>query len=74
MSNGKLLTASISFRRIGKGFSLSDILEDQVDEKYYLSEKSVKGMINHANNSTQETNVLQPSQRHIGKDMEEEDQ
>ncbi len=74
MSNGNCLTASISFHKIGKGSSLSDILEDQVAEKYYLSERSVRGMINHAKNSTQKTNVLQPSQRHTGKDMEEVDQ
>ena len=41
--NGKCLTARISeSHRIGKECSLSDILEDQVDQKYFLSEESVK--------------------------------
>ena len=39
-SNGKCLTARISESpRIGKECSLSDILEEQVDPKYFLSEK-----------------------------------
>jgi hypothetical protein len=39
-SNGKCLTARISeSHKTGKGSSLSDILEDRVDPKYFLSEK-----------------------------------
>ena len=39
-ANGKFLTARISeSHRIGKECSLSDILEEQVDQKYFLSEK-----------------------------------
>jgi hypothetical protein len=38
--NGKCLTARISeSHRTGKECSLSDILEEQVDQKYFLSEK-----------------------------------
>jgi hypothetical protein len=38
-ANGKCLTAKISeSHRIGKECSLSDILEEQVDQKYFLSE------------------------------------
>jgi len=38
--NGKCLTARISeSHRIGKECSLSDILEESVDQKYFLSEK-----------------------------------
>ena len=41
--NGKCLTARISeSRRIGKECSLSDILEDQVDQKYFLSDSQVR--------------------------------
>lgn len=40
LSNGKCLTQRISeSHRIGKECSLSDILEDSVDDKYFLSEK-----------------------------------
>lgn len=41
MSNGRCLTAKISESpKIGKGCSLSDILEERTDEKYFLSEKT----------------------------------
>ena len=72
-SSGNLLTVGISFHKAERGYTLSDILECHVAEKYYLSDRSVRGMINHARNSTQKTNVLQPSLRHIGKVTEEED-
>ena len=40
MRNGKYLTVKISeSHKIEKGCSLLDILEDQVDEKYFLSEE-----------------------------------
>jgi site-specific DNA-cytosine methylase len=39
--NGKCLTAKISeSHRTGKECSLSDILEEQVDQKYFLSDKA----------------------------------
>lgn len=42
-SNGRYLTARITeSRKTGKGCSLSDILEDQVDERYFLSEAQTK--------------------------------
>src|SRR3990167_5679926 len=45
-SNGKCLTQRISESpKIGKECSLSDVLEDSVDEKYFLSEKQVKSLI-----------------------------
>lgn len=31
-----------------KGIFIRDILEDDIDEKYYLSQKALEGMINHA--------------------------
>ena len=43
MWSGRCLTANFSVcRRIEKGCSLSDILETEIDQKYYLSEKTVK--------------------------------
>ena len=40
--NGKCLTVRTSVSpRIGKECSLSDILEEQVDQKYFLSEKTI---------------------------------
>ena len=41
-ANGRCLTARISeFPRIGKECSLSDILEKNLDQKYFLSEKQI---------------------------------
>jgi hypothetical protein len=45
-ANGKCLTARISaFPRIGRGCSLSDILEENPDQKYFLSEKMQKWLL-----------------------------
>ncbi len=45
--NGKCLTAKISeFHRTGQECSLSDILEKEVDEKYYLSNEKTMRLIN----------------------------
>lgn len=42
-SNGRYLTARITeSRKTGKGCSLSDILEDKVDARYFLSEEQTK--------------------------------
>ncbi|KKM27444.1 hypothetical protein LCGC14_1574710 [marine sediment metagenome] len=42
-ANGRCLTARITeSRKTGKGCSLSDILEDKPDPKYFLSEKQMK--------------------------------
>jgi DNA (cytosine-5)-methyltransferase 1 len=38
MQNGKCLTANISFHKTGNVSSLSDILEENVPDKYFLSE------------------------------------
>ena len=43
--NGKLLTAKISeSRKIENGYSLSDILEDNPDHKYFLSDSAFQKM------------------------------
>lgn len=45
--NGKLLTAKISeSRSIGKGYLLSDILEENPDPKYFLSDSALQRMFN----------------------------
>lgn len=46
MSNGRCLTANIlGFPRIGQECSLLDILEKQVDEKYFLSDATMEHLI-----------------------------
>lgn len=46
--NGRCLTARITvFHKTGKGCSLSDILEKNPDQKYFLSEKLIKAMVAH---------------------------
>ena len=46
MQNGRCLTAKISeSRKTGKGCSLSDILEESVDEKYFLSPEKQKTLV-----------------------------
>ena len=45
MQNGKCLTANISFHRTGNVSSLSDILEENVPDKYFLSETSIESLI-----------------------------
>ena len=45
MFNGWFLTANFSeFPRTERGYSLSEVLEEQVDQKYYLSEKQMKSL------------------------------
>ena len=46
MRSGRFSTLKISeFHRTGKGYSLSDILEDEVDEKYYLYQAQVEKIL-----------------------------
>ncbi|QIG65027.1 hypothetical protein SJC10_39 [Bacteroides phage SJC10] len=39
-----------------KGILLKDILEDEVDEKYYLSDKAISGIMNHKQRHTEKGN------------------
>ena len=39
-----------------KGILLKDILEDEVDEKYYLSNKAISGIMNHKQRHTEKRN------------------
>ena len=66
--NGKSLIANISFHKTEREYSLSDILEDQVAEKYYLSEKATKSML-----TRNKSNILPRSQQTTGKEMEQDD-
>ena len=43
--NGRYLTAKDTYHKIGSESSLSDILEENVDEKYYLSEATTKKIL-----------------------------
>ena len=45
MSNGKCLTQNFLFHKTGNVSSLSDILEKEVDEKYFLSEKMTRKLV-----------------------------
>ena len=46
MWNGKCLTAKISeYHKTGNVCSLSDILEENVDEKFFLSEEKTKNLV-----------------------------
>ena len=59
MSNGKLLTANIMYHRTGNVSSLSDILEDQVAEKYFLSQTSTdKIMLNNKKHKQQKSQTI----------------
>src|SRR3990167_4048804 len=60
ISNGKCLTQRISESpRIGKECSLSDILEENPDPKYFLSEKLIQGFINKKKIFSQRFNPLE---------------
>jgi hypothetical protein len=48
--SGVSIARTLESRRIGKECSLSDVLEDGVDEKYFLSEKTVKRLMSYKNN------------------------
>ena len=50
MQSGHFSTLPMSSLRTGKEFSLSDILEDEVPEKYFLSEQTVKRLISYKDN------------------------
>jgi hypothetical protein len=52
-SNGNVLTARISeSRRIGNEYSLSEVLEDNPDPKYFLSESALQRMLDKTNDKT----------------------
>ena len=77
--NGKLSTANISFHKAGIEYSLSDILEDQVEEKYFLSDKMVKSMVAHDQRHKSQGNglqsdIVQLSLQATTKDGEQEEQ
>ena len=44
VQNGNLLTASITPHKIVNEFTLLDIMEKQVDEKYFLSDEQTRNM------------------------------
>lgn len=67
--NGKCLTVDgLEFHRIENESSLSGILEDNPDPKYFLSEKAVKGLVRHQLENEEKgkgfsTTLLTPSRR-----------
>ena len=60
--NGNCLTAKISeSHSTEKGFSLSDILEETPDQKYFLSEEQVERMMNRKRKNEQEGRGFSPT-------------
>ena len=60
--NGNCLTAKISeSHSIEKGFSLSEILEENPDQKYFLSEEQVERMLNRKRKNEQEGRGFSPT-------------
>lgn len=56
ISSGRCLTRSITaFRRTGKEYTLSDILESVVDEKYFLSSEQMQKIVFTSTSSDTET-------------------
>ena len=45
MSSGKISTQNGSYHKTGSGYTLSDILEDEVDTKYFLSREQAEKII-----------------------------
>ena len=62
--NGKCLTARISeSHKTGKECSLSDILEEQVDEKYFLSEKVVKRLLSYKDSKSDGDYIIEGNRK-----------
>lgn len=59
MQSGRFSTLPMSSLKTEKEFSLLDILEDEVPEKYFLSEQTVKRLISYKDNALMQ---LQPEQ------------
>ena len=50
MWNGKCLTLKTTFHRTESEYSLSDILEENVPEKFFLSKKTTERLLNYKDN------------------------
>ena len=60
--NGNCLTAKISeSRNTEKGYSLSDILEENPDQKYFLSEEQVEAMMKRTRKNEKEGRGFSPT-------------
>ena len=53
MWNGKCLTLKTTFHKTGSEFSLSDILEENVPEKYFLSQEMTDRLLSYKDNKVQ---------------------
>ena len=64
--NGKFLTAKISVsHRTGNECSLSDILEEEVDPKYFLSQKAMDGVMSHMKRHKEKGNGFGATVHHM---------
>lgn len=59
--NGRYLTAKDGFHKIGSESSLSDILEENVEEKYYLSQERIDKMFSRVQKNKAAGRGFQPS-------------
>jgi len=48
MQSGKCITLKTTFRKTGSEYSLSDILEENVPSKYFLSENQMEALIHNS--------------------------
>ena len=53
MWNGKCLTLKTTFHKTGSEYSLSDILEENVPEKYFLSQEMTNRLLSYKDNKVQ---------------------
>lgn len=55
--NGKCLTADISYHKTESEYTLSDILEESVDSKYFLSQKAIERLTSYKDTKIQSGGV-----------------
>ena len=61
LSSGRLSTANFSFHKTGNASSLLDVLETNVDQKYFLSEKMIASMKAHEKRHQEKGNSFKMS-------------
>jgi hypothetical protein len=77
MRNGRYITANITSHKTGNVSSLSDILEEDVPDKYFLSEKLMSSMLLHSKRHREKgngfgVNILEQSMQTTTKEEEVE--
>lgn len=62
--SGTVLTQRLTFRKIGSEYSLSDILEENVPEKYFLSQEMTNRLLSYKDNKVQSIQSRQDMETH----------